>query len=157
MARIAKLSLLAWSWLILAGCESTVRMYPGPARPQNKVAILQLGTDAGIFSFDDRTFGVEKIKQIEMLPGTHMVRAAYFKPPDRQAVVGGQVCLVGGLQSTRALGLQFEAAAGRTYTLSGSLQQKASSTEGTVEIRDTLTGQVVASASGPVQSIAAPL
>jgi hypothetical protein len=157
MVRIAKLSLLAGSWLILVGCGTTVRMYSGPARPANKVAVLQLGPDAGIFSFDDRTFSVEKIKQIEILPGTHVVRAAYFKPPDRQAVVGGKVCLVGGFQSTRALGLQFEAMAGRTYALAGSFQQKASSTEGTVEIRDTLTGQVVASASGPVQSIAAPL
>ena len=143
--------------MMLAGCGTTVRMYPGPARGPNEVAVLQLGPDVGIFSIDGRSFDVEMVKQIELLPGTHSVRAAYFKAPTQRAVVGGRLCLVGGFQSTVPLDLKFEAKAGRTYKLIGSLLPKTDAPEGKVEIEDTLTWQIVASATGPARGIAAPL
>jgi len=152
-ARVFGLILLTGCCLILAGCEAAVRMYPGPARPASEVAVLQLGPDVGIFSIDGESFNVEKLKDIELLPGIHAVKAVYFKAPS-QAVAGGkQSPIAGGLQSEQPLHLVFEALAGRTYRLAGSLEDKTISTEGKVEIRDITTGQIVASAAGPVQTI----
>jgi hypothetical protein len=150
------LGLLAAYCLILAGCEANVRMYPGPARPSNKVAVLQLGPDVGIFSIDGESFNVEKLKDIELLPGSHAVKAVYFKAPSQAAAAGKQPSIVGGIKSEQPLHLVFQAVAGRTYRLIGSLEEKTISTEGRVEIRDVATGQIVASASGPVQSIIPP-
>jgi len=155
-AQVFGLSLLSGYCLILAGCEAdAVRMYPGPARPSNKVAVLQLGADVGLFSIDGETFNVQKLKDIELLPGTHAVKAVYFKASGQRGVAGGQVSIVGGLQSERPLHLVFQALAGRKYRLIGSLEEKVISTEGKVQIQDIVTGQVVASAAGPVQNISA--
>lgn len=155
--QVVRLGLLAVCCLMLAGCGTTMRMYPGPARGPNEVAGLELGPDVGIFSVDARSFDVEMVKETELLPGTHSVRAAYFGAPTQRAVVGGGLCLVGGFQSTVPLDLKFEAKAGRTYKLIRSLLPNAESPEGKVEIEDTLTRQIVASATGPARGIAAPL
>lgn len=155
-AQISMLGLLTGCCLILAGCESVVRMYPGPARASEEVAVLQLGPDVGIFSIDGESFNVEKLRDIELLPGTHAVKAVYFKAPSQAMAAGKQSSVAGGLQSEQPAHLVFEAVAGRTYRLIGSLEEKTISTEGRVEIRDIVTGQIVASAAGPVQSISAP-
>jgi hypothetical protein len=155
-AQVFGLSLLSGYCLILAGCEANVRMYPGPARASDEVAVLQLGPDVGIFSIDGESFNVEKLRDIELLPGTHAVKAVYFKAPSQAMAAGKQSSIIGGLQSEQPLHLVFEAAAGRMYRLIGSLEEKVISTEGKVQIRDVVTGQVVASAAGPVQSISAP-
>jgi len=130
-------------------------MYPGPARLSSEVAILELGPDVGIFSIDGESFNVEKLKDIELLPGTHAVKAVYFKAPTKAVAADKQSSIIGGLQSEQALHLVFQAFAGRAYRLIGSLEEKVLSTEGKVEIRDITTGQIVASAAGPVQSISA--
>jgi len=152
-AQVFGLSLLSGYCLILAGCgETTVRTYPGPPRPASEVAVLQLGPDVGIFSIDGDSFNVEKLTDIELLPGSHTVKAVYFKAPS-QAVAGDQQSAASGLQSEQPLHLVFEAVAGRMYRLIGSLEEKTISTEGRVEIRDIATGYIMASAVGPVQSI----
>lgn len=155
-AQVLGLSLLSGYCLILAGCKTTVQMYPGPPRPSSEVAVLQLGPDVGLFSVDGESFNVEKLKDIELLPGTHAVKAVYFKPPSRAVAAGKKPSIIGGLQSEQPLHLVFQAAAGRTYRLIGSLEEKVLSSEGKVEIRDIVTGQIVASGAGQVQSITAP-
>jgi len=156
IVQVFGLSLLLAYCLILAGCETTVRMYPGPARPSNEVAVLELGPDVGIFSIDGESFNVEKLKNIELLPGTHAVKAVYFKAPSQAAAGGKQSSIAGGLQSEQPVHLVFQAVAGRTYMLIGSLEDKKISIEGKVEIRDIVTGQAMASAAGSVQTISAP-
>jgi hypothetical protein len=154
-AQVVRLSLLAWCCFILAGCETVVRMYPGPAQPSSEVAVLQLGPDVGIFSIDSRSFDVEQIKDIELLPGTHAVKAVYLKLPDEREVEGDPLSIVGAIRSESPLYLVFEAVAGGKYRLIGSLEEKLVSTQGKVEIRDMVTGQTVASVIGPVQTIGA--
>lgn len=157
IAHAFRLGLLAGYCLILTGCETTVRMYPGRALPRSRVAVLELGPDVGILSMDGESFNVGKFKDVEMLPGTHAVKAVYFKASTQPGAAGGQPAIIGGLQSEQPVHLVFEAMAGRTYRIIGTLEEKVISTQGKVEIWDMVTGHVIASGAGPVQSVGARL
>lgn len=117
-------SLLLGFSLILTGCAATpARMYQGPARPPEEVAIVKVDPALWRFSLDDYK---EPEGIVELLPGRHtfvVCLADYWSQSGEIRKMGEQVSWPRGdqltiwerRQSTEPVTLEFEAVASHQY------------------------------------------
>ncbi len=61
--------------LIVLGCGA-VQMYPGPALPPEKVAVLEI-RNLTVYAVDGVPPGRARTKKLQILPGEHMLRASH--------------------------------------------------------------------------------
>ncbi|HEY4485798.1 MAG TPA: hypothetical protein VI702_05720 [Nitrospiria bacterium] len=61
--------------MLIQGC-GPIRMYSGPARPPEQVAILEIG-NVKLFSLDSLPVGKDGHWKLEILPGEHDLRASH--------------------------------------------------------------------------------
>lgn len=101
---LAKIAGAALAALLLAACGGApVKQYPGERRPASEVAtiVTERATTQIMVIDGARTSGYYR-RQYEVLPGTHRLSVAY----ESSVVISG-----------RRLVVEFDAGAGKTYTI----------------------------------------
>jgi hypothetical protein len=107
---------LAASALAALACAGSARLYDGPARAPSEIAILEVaGTGAMVDTIDGEN---AKGYRFELLPGKHEVR---FTSRTTVLISGGGGTLWSKLELR--CGIEFVAAAGRSYRLDPRIDQ----------------------------------